>query len=104
MKTATLPDNENVLLDSVDIIHDASVNNVNAQPKTIQLSSQCIHKLHRSGTVSSLAHIALMEGEVRGTMTFLSPHLFSYLHEDIAFVHAELRNQGLCGAPVGKDE
>ena len=52
------------------------------------LSIEAYHKLNRASAVSQF--------ELSGLHQLYSPHIFSYLNEDIDFVLNELKAKGLC--------
>lgn len=60
------------------------------------ISIECYHKLNRSSAVSGYIHSDLMTRPVNGMHQLFIPHLFSYIHDDIAQALQELKEKGLC--------
>ncbi|TKV12113.1 Derepression protein [Citrobacter sp. TBCS-14] len=61
-----------------------------------QISIECYHKLNRSSAVAQYFHLNLHRQELNGMHQLYIPHIFSYIHEDIAAVLKELKDKGLC--------
>ena len=83
-------------------MHNATpVNTVSARhggEKTVvaHLSIEAYHKLNRASAVSQFVGGDLQRREMSGLHQLYIPQIFSYLHEDISFVLAELKAKGLC--------
>lgn len=60
------------------------------------LSIEAYHKLNRASAVSQFVGGDLQQREMNGLHQLYIPQIFSYLHEDISFVLAELKAKGLC--------
>ena len=60
------------------------------------LSIEAYHKLNRASAVSQFVGGDLQRREMNGLHQLYIPQIFSYLHEDISFVLAELKAKGLC--------
>ncbi|MCX8967140.1 Derepression protein [Erwinia psidii] len=60
------------------------------------LSIESYHKLNRASNVAFHMHLHIRRCEMNAAPLLWVPHLFSYIHDDIADVLEELKNKGLC--------
>lgn len=64
-----------------------------------QLSVESYHKLNRARQTAFYSSLfKSQEGGSNELFNMLTPYLFSYIKEDIGYVLAELKEQGLCDA------
>lgn len=76
--------------------HTVSGRRGSEKPLAAHLSIEAFHKLNRASAVSQFVGGDLQQREMNGLHQLYIPQIFSYLHEDISFVLAELKAKGLC--------
>lgn len=77
-------------------VKNVSARRGNEKPAIAHLSTEAFHKLNRANAVSQFVGGDLQHREMNGLHQLYIPQIFSYLHEDISFVLAELKAKGLC--------